>query len=132
MGGNATKLSGAVVEVALKHPLPAKDAVYVTAVITVAGTVNVGGARVATPLALVTADPRTTGPTAVLAVKVTVCPGMGALVTAFLSVALIVWMAKVPFVRTRTWAGAAVSVVLVPVTVTTRVPKEPRKQVLPL
>ncbi|GHJ39466.1 hypothetical protein Sm713_50750 [Streptomyces sp. TS71-3] len=64
---------------------------------------RVGGARVATPLASVTAVPITIGPLTALAVKATVMPGAGALVAAFLSVAFMTWITKAPLSRSWTF-----------------------------
>ncbi len=95
-------------------------------------TVTMGGARVATPLALVTAVPSVIGPTAVLAVNTTGWPGIPALVTAFLSVALIARMTHVPLVRRRTCVAATVIVVLTAVELMLTVPEEPAKHEAPL
>ena len=98
----------------------------------VLGTVTVGGARVATPPASVTAVPIRIGPLTALAVKVTVMPGIGALVAAFLSVAFMVWMTKVPLSRSRICRGAAVRVVATLVALMTTEPVDAPKHGAPL
>ncbi len=65
---------------------------YVGAAMTVGDTGKLGGARVATPLASVTADPSTIGTPGLLAVKSTVLPAIGLPDTDSLSVALMAGM----------------------------------------